>query len=64
MNAQSDESNQENDLIDDDDPVTEDESDTEIEQNEDSGTQRVRKRPFWAKDYVFFRRMVNTKQTP
>ena len=34
------------------------------EQNEDSDNRRVRKGPFWAKDYVFSCRMPNTKQTP
>ena len=63
-NPHSDDNSHNNDPIDDHEPVTEDESDTDIEQNEDSGNRRVRKRPFWAKDYVFFCRMVNTKQTP
>ena len=64
LDPHSDDSNHNNDPIDEHEPVTEDESETEIEQNEDSGNCNVRKRPFWAKDYVFFCRMVNTKQTP
>ena len=64
LNPHSDDSNHNHDPIDDHKPVTEDESDTDIEQNEDSGNRRVRKRPFWAKDYVFSCRMLNTKQTP
>ena len=36
LNSHSDESNQDNDVIDDHEPVTEDESDIEIEQYEDS----------------------------
>ena len=64
LNPHIDDSNHNNDPIDDQEPVTEDESDNDTEQNEDSDTQRVRKRPFWAKDYVFSCRMTNTKQTP
>ena len=50
LDPHSDDSNHNNDPIDDHEPVTEDESDNDTKQNEDSGTRRVRKRPFWAKD--------------
>ena len=65
--AHFDENNGNEDLINDDEGGTEEVlniPDENIEQSEDLDTRRIRRRPYWAKDYVFSCRMSNIKQTP
>lgn len=62
-----------NENVDNDSSIDDENADTEevvdvpevnIEQGEDSVMRRTRRKPVWAKDYVFSCRMPNTKQTP